>query len=132
MLNFSPFFGAFFATLILLVYPFFDGVSFRLNEIGSFLTVFPFVFTLFSIFSFISFYIVKKILVRNKEETHFIKMWKMFFAIMISFVFAIIFASLSYYNEQKLMKAIFIFISVSACITLTYSFYVSLLKELKK
>ena len=131
MLNLSPIFGAFWATLIMLLY---SGLKSELgiNDIGSVLKIFPLVFIIMIIISYILFIPIKLIFLQQKSKSYFKEMWKVGFVIMFSFFISSILAGLSYSFEDDSIRAIVILFAFSLDMIFSYTFYVSLEKQMTK
>lgn len=132
MLRFSPVFGAIWSTLIMLVYASIEA-DINMKDIGTILKVFPITFVLMALISYVLFIPLKLIFIKeNRDSTHFKEMWRMFFVILFSIATSACFGMLSYYFEGIIVKAFIITIALSASTIFTYSFYVSLSKQLTK
>jgi amino acid permease len=131
MLKLSPIFGAFWATLIMLLYSSLKS-ELGINDIGSILKIFPLIFILMIIISYILFIPIKLIFLKQKSKSHFKEMWKVGFVIIFSFSISSILAGLSYYFEDDSIRAIAILFAFSLDMIFSYTFYVSLEKQMAK
>lgn len=132
MLIFSPLFGAIWSTIIMLIYASIEA-NINIKEIGTILKVVPLTFLFMAIISYILYVPLKFIFLReNIELTNFKEMWKMFFVMLFSVVIGSLFGILSYYFEGLVIKAFVITLALSCSSIFTYSFHVSLRKQLAK
>lgn len=132
MLIFSPLFGAIWSTIIMLIYASIEA-NINIKEIGTILKVVPLTFLFMAIISYVLYVPLKFIFLReNIELTNFKEMWKMFFVILFSVVIGSLFGFLSYYFEGLVIKAFVITLALSCSSIFTYSFHVSLRKQLAK
>lgn len=132
MLIFSPLFGAIWSTIIMLIYASIEA-NINIKEIGTILKVVPLTFLFMAIISYVLYVPLKFIFLReNIELTNFKEMWKMFFVMLFSVVIGSLFGLLSYYFEGLVIKAFVITLALSCSSIFTYSFHVSLRKQLAK
>ncbi len=131
MLKLSPIFGAIFATIIMLLYA---SIKAEINiaELGAILKVLPPTFIVTIIISYILFIPIKIIFLREQSKTKFKEMWKVFFVMIFSIILTSFFGALNYFFEKDIVKAITIVVAFSLDMIFSYSFYVSLEKQLAK
>lgn len=131
MLNLSPIFGAFFSTFIMLFYALIE-TELKLDEIGIILKIFPLTFLIMIFLSYILYLPIKIIFLNKEKKNHFKEMWEMFFVIVFSIGLSSIIGGATFLFENNLKKMLFIILAFSSNMIFTYSFYVSLRKQLLK
>ncbi len=131
MLKFSPLFGSFIATIILIIYSSIEA-GIKLTEIGVIFTIFPLIFIITSIFSYIAFFPLKIFIVKKQSESFWGKRIAILIVSLVSLVIALALCLLDYYFENNKLKAFFLFLAIYSCLTFSMSFYISLGEELNK
>ncbi len=131
MLKLSPVFGALWATLIMLLYSSLKS-ELGINDIGSVLKIFPLIFIIMIIISYVLFIPIKLIFLKQKSKTYFKEMWKIGFVILFSILLSSVFGAISYYFNDDAIKAWIIILAFSLDMIFSYSFYISLQKQIEK
>jgi hypothetical protein len=127
MLFLSPLLGSAVATILMLTYSVIE-----VGSVSSVLLVFPIVFGVFAIVSYVFSLTLGKWLIYRQDMNFFSDGVFMFYAFLIGFAVGLAFSVLSFYiNSGSILKSVFIVLSFSLGGLFNASFYVSLRKELK-
>ena len=129
MVILSPLLGSLIATIIMIVYL---AIKNSFTDFFSIIEILPLIFIVFSMFSYFFSIPIGKYLINKKN----IWMWSDGYFMFVSFIYSTIigfaFFGINLYLEENLIKAIIILCCFSLGGLFNASFYIGIIKELKK